>query len=278
MIIDAHLHCSGQETTIEILHALDKAGIDKAVLLAPFLTPPYSLNNPASLREATRHLGALIHGHADRLIGFAVVNPCHPTAPEDLQNAVTLGLKGVKLVPSGWYPYEETAHRIYAEAVSLKIPILFHSGIYIDGKSGRYCRPAYYEAVRDHPDLKVALAHLSWPWCDEAIALGVIDRIAGLPGAESPFRFDLSFGPPPAYRQEVLSRALDVLGPDRLQYGSDRFLPCSGETLLEARAELEHWLEILNVAPTDRSQILGGTAAAWLGLEKSLSTHKEQPC
>ena len=37
MIIDAHIHCSGNEKSDDVLRALDEAGIDKAVLLAPFL-------------------------------------------------------------------------------------------------------------------------------------------------------------------------------------------------------------------------------------------------
>ena len=40
MIVDAHLHCSGRERTADILRALDEAGVDVAVLLAPFLTEP----------------------------------------------------------------------------------------------------------------------------------------------------------------------------------------------------------------------------------------------
>jgi hypothetical protein len=41
MIVDAHLHCSGDERGADVLRALDEAGVDVAVLLAPFLTPPY---------------------------------------------------------------------------------------------------------------------------------------------------------------------------------------------------------------------------------------------
>src|SRR5207253_7782196 len=65
--------------------------------------------------------------------------------------------------------------------------------------------PSFYEAVRDHPGLKVTLAHLGWPWCDEANAVGVIDLINGVHPDDSQFRFDISFGPPPVYRRRVLA-------------------------------------------------------------------------
>ena len=37
MIIDARIHCSGNEKPDDVLRALDEAGVEKAVSLAPFL-------------------------------------------------------------------------------------------------------------------------------------------------------------------------------------------------------------------------------------------------
>jgi len=268
MLIDAHLHCSGREKTAEVLHALDVAGVDLAILLAPFLDHPYRLDDAASLRAGNRHLAQLIRDHEDRLVGFAVVNPLHPSAVDDISAAVDLGLHGLKMVPSGWYPYDDCAHRVYAKAAELRLPILFHSGIFIDGRSGRFCRPVFYEAIRDHPGLRVTLAHLGWPWCDEANAVGVIDRIHGVDHAESQFRFDLSFGPPPIYRLDVFRKALDVLGPNMLQFGSDRFLPCSGEHIRSAIDEHKALLQELNLDPQGQAAIFGRTAATWLRLDE----------
>jgi predicted TIM-barrel fold metal-dependent hydrolase len=267
MLIDAHLHLSGRESAGDVLRSLDEAGIDVAVLLAPFLTDPYTLADPASLRAGNEHLGALVRGHGDRLVGFAVVNPLHPGAADDLEDAVTrLGLRGLKLVPTGWYPYDDCAHRVYERAARLGLPVLFHSGIFIDGRSGRFCRPAFYEAVREHPGLRVTLAHLGWPWCDEANAVGLIDLINGVPADRCQFRFDFSFGPPPVYRAEVLRKALAVLGPGLLQFGSDRFFPCSGAHIRELIDESLALLDQLEVDTAARARIMSGTAAAWLGI------------
>jgi predicted TIM-barrel fold metal-dependent hydrolase len=96
MIIDAHLHCSGGETTGDVLHALDEAGVDMGVLLAPFLSAPYTLQDAASLRLANQHLSRLVAGHTDRLVGFAVVNPLFDDAVQDLDAAITqLHLRGL---------------------------------------------------------------------------------------------------------------------------------------------------------------------------------------
>jgi predicted TIM-barrel fold metal-dependent hydrolase len=267
MIIDAHLHCTGREDADGVLHSLDEADIDIGVLLAPFLDNGYTMHDADSLRQANAHLARLVHGHADRLVGFAVLNPSLPGVVDDLQRAVDAGLRGIKMVPSGWYPYDDKVQPLFAKAAELKLPLLFHSGIFIDGRSGRFCRPTFFEALRDHPGVRVTLAHLSWPWTDEAIAVGLIDLIHGVPPEQRLFRFDLSFGPPPPYRLEALRRALEVLGPDCLQFGSDCFLPCPGAQIAERRGWLVDLLDELNVSAEDCERLFARTAATWLGIE-----------
>ena len=267
MIVDAHLHCSGQESTHDVLTALDDARVDVGVLLAPFLTPPYSYGDRESLRAANRHLADIVAGHGDRLIGLAVVNPALPDAAADLRHAIEdLHLSGAKMVPSGWYPYDECALKVYSELQSLRVPVLFHSGIFIDGRSGRFCRPVFFEALREFPEVRVTLAHLGWPWCDEANAVGVIDLINGVEPDNSQFRFDISFGAPPVYRHDVLHKAVAVLGPSLLQFGSDRFFPCSGEHIATAISEARELLRAVNLSNHEIDRVMGGTASAWLRL------------
>jgi predicted TIM-barrel fold metal-dependent hydrolase len=251
-----------------VLRSLDEAGVDVGVLLAPFLSEGFSLDDARSLERANVHLANLVRGRSDRLAGFAVVDPRDPEAPLHLRHAIeTLGLVGAKMVPTGWYPYDAEVQPVFAEARRLGIPLLFHSGIFIDGRSGRFCRPTFFEALRDHPGLKVCLAHLGWPWVDEAIAVGLIDRILGVPADDSMFRFDISFGPPPPYRKEALGRSLEVLGPELLQFGSDCFLPCSSSHLAERIGWVEALFDELELDPSARARIWAGTAAAWLKLE-----------
>lgn len=266
MLIDAHLHCTGRETTSDVLRTLDDAGVDVGVLLAPFLGDGYSIDDEASLRRGNAHLARLVKGHEDRLVGMCVVDPRSAAAPRDLRHAIEgLGLHGAKMVPTGWYPYEDRVQPTFEVASELKIPVLFHTGIFIDGRSSRFCRPTYFEVMRDHPGMRVAMAHLSWPWTDEAIAVGLIDLINGVPPEKATFRFDLSFGAPPAYRKEVLSRALSVLGAGLLQFGSDCFLPCPGSELRERRRWLEDLLQELDVPAQNLQRIFCDTAQAWLG-------------
>ncbi|MDQ7990981.1 MAG: amidohydrolase family protein [Candidatus Dactylopiibacterium sp.] len=265
MIIDAHIHTTGRECARDVLDALDAAGIERGVLLAPFLSEGYSLDDADSLRRGNAHLATLVAGHADRLAGLAVVDPRDPAAPADLRHAIeTLGLTGAKMVPTGWFPYEDRVQPVFAVASELRLPVLFHSGIFIDGRSGRFCRPVFFEVLREHPGVRVTLAHLGWPWTDEAIAVGLIDRIHGIAPERVTFRFDLSFGAPPPCRRETLARALEVLGPELLQFGSDCFTPCPGSEFAERLGWLLALLDELGVHGAARHSVLCGTAANWL--------------
>src|SRR5690242_20107881 len=134
MLIDAHLHCTGRERADDVLRAFDEAGVDAGVLLAPFLSDGYTMHDAESLARANAYLASLVRGHDDRMIGFAVVNPRLPGAVEMTKRALDEhALRGLKMVPSGWVPGEECAQRVFAVAAERAAPILFHSGIFIDG-------------------------------------------------------------------------------------------------------------------------------------------------
>jgi hypothetical protein len=115
MVVDAHLHCSGNERRRDVLRSLDGAKVDVAILLAPFLTEPERLADPNSLRSANAQLATLVKILLDQLLGFAVVNLLYPHAVKELQ--------------------DDFAHRVYERASTLGIPIIFHSGILLtDGR------------------------------------------------------------------------------------------------------------------------------------------------
>ena len=64
----------------------------------------------------------------------------------------------------------------------------------------------------------------------------------------------------------MLERALAVLSPNLLQFGSDRFLPCEGASIRAAIDEVDALFDELSVSAADRRRMFCGTAAAWLGI------------
>ncbi|HEY0877962.1 MAG TPA: hypothetical protein VGE10_05870, partial [Zeimonas sp.] len=78
-------------------------------------------------------------------------------------------------------------------------------------------------------------------------------------------------------RREVLERALQVLGAELLQFGSDCFLPCSGKTIAERRGWVVDLLDEIGVDAAARERIWSGTAASWLRRDALRATPVDDP-
>ncbi len=83
-----------------------------------------------------------------------------------------------------------------------------------------------FEPLMSVAGLRFALAHISWPWCDECIAVyGKLDNAVKHAGAVGGMRIDNTPGTPKIYREDALRKTLlsgyDVL--DKLYFGSDNF-------------------------------------------------------
>jgi len=117
-------------------------------------------------------------------VGFASVDPWKGRAARDeLRRAIIdLGLRGLKLHPScqGFAPNEHRFYDLYALAVELGVPVIFHTGTTglgagVAGGGGiklGYSRPILLDDVAaDFPELQIVGAHPSWPWQDEMLAV-----------------------------------------------------------------------------------------------------------
>jgi predicted TIM-barrel fold metal-dependent hydrolase len=126
------------------------------------------------------YIAAVVRTDPDRFIGFGSVNPLYKgpdAAAAELERAVVeLGLTGVKLYPmyQHWAVNDrEVAFPIFAKAQELGIPVMIHQAgsTRIDAKL-ELGRPAMLDDVgRVFRDLRVIIAHVGWPWVDEALFL-----------------------------------------------------------------------------------------------------------
>jgi predicted TIM-barrel fold metal-dependent hydrolase len=70
-----------------------------------------------------------------------------------------LGLRGAgELVPTHWYPHDPALCMLWQALAELGMYTVFHAGIFYDGRQSTYCRPAYFESVRDATGFKGHLA------------------------------------------------------------------------------------------------------------------------
>ncbi|MGW7051653.1 amidohydrolase family protein [Streptomyces sp. NPDC054887] len=162
--------------------------------------------------------------HADVLIPFASVDPWkgRAAAREARRLVADYGVRGFKFHPSvqGFFPNDRMAYPLYEVIEETGTIALFHTGqtgigATVPGGGGirlKYSNPMHVDDVAaDFPELKIILAHPSFPWQDEALAVATHK-----PGVH----IDLS-GWSPKYFPEVLVKYANSLLQDKVLFGSD---------------------------------------------------------
>ncbi|RKX85965.1 MAG: hypothetical protein DRP70_10885 [Spirochaetes bacterium] len=221
MILDGHIHITHQfKNENGFTGTLKKSGIDGGVCIS--LAPR---EHSLPWEDRLKDLFLWIDGNP-LLFPFYWVNPLDESAGEQIQKAVELGVKGIKIICDSFYPGDEKALKIYDQIASLNLPILFHSGILWDGKvSSEFNRPAGFEVLLDVPNLRFSMAHMGWPWTDEYLAVyGKFLNSRSAYSEETPEMFiDTTPGTPEIYRNEALTKlygiGYDVA--DNVIFGSD---------------------------------------------------------
>jgi predicted TIM-barrel fold metal-dependent hydrolase len=232
MIIDCHTHVMDKSVDVKkLLGRMDDSGVDR--IMAMSAMPPVEIWGKKSTlppaRESINTLNKLVQETGERLIPFVWVDPSLDTCLDDISYAIEeKKFKGVKMIPTVWYPYDEDVWKVYEHIKQYKVPILFHSGIiWMYGDASRRCRPVNYEIMMKYPEIKFALAHCSWPWTDECIAVsGKFNEMAerGEIPAGRQMYVDMTPGTPRSYRSEVFKRIFSLPEyhfEEQLMFGTD---------------------------------------------------------
>lgn len=240
--------------------------VDKAVVLG-FRSDWLEANVPND------YISQYVRSHADRLIGFAGIDPTDPVAAvEELTRAhESLGLKGVVISPSAqdFHPSSTASLRVLAEVAAMGLPVMVHSGVGPDvtGKL-EYARPHLLDEVaRELPDLRMIVAHLGYPWVDECMVLlrkqpNVYADISGL--VSRPWR---------AYNALLTAYELEVMR--KLLFGS-RFpftSPAAAIEALYSLNQISHGTSLPNIPRESLRAIVESNATAVLGVSAP-SSHR----
>lgn len=162
--------------------------------------------------------------HKDILIPFASIDPAKGKmgAREARRLVEHYGIRGFKFHPTfqGFYPNDRSAYVLYEAIVESGVPALFHTGqtgvgAGMPGGNGlrlKYSNPMYMDDVAvDFPDMKIILAHPSFPWQEEALAVAT---------HKPNVYIDLS-GWSPKYFPPILVKYANSLLKERMLFGSD---------------------------------------------------------
>ncbi len=199
--------------------------------------------------------------HDDVVIPFASVDPARGAAGVRAARrlAAEYGVRGFKFHPNTqeFFPDDHKAYPLYEAIQEAGLIALFHTGQTGVGARTRggggirlkYANPMCVDDVAvDFPDLKIILAHPSFPWQDEALAVAT---------HKPNVYIDLS-GWSPKYFPPLLVRYANSLLRDKVLFGSD-FPVLTPERWMKDFAELP-------VKPDVRDMIMKGNAARLLGL------------
>ncbi|GGQ87808.1 amidohydrolase family protein [Kitasatospora griseola] len=162
--------------------------------------------------------------NADVLIPFASIDPFRGKAGVRQARRLVeeFGVKGFKFHPSiqAFFPNDRLAYPLYELIEETGTVALFHTGqtgigAGVPGGGGirlKYANPMHVDDVAaDFPHLKIVLAHPSFPWQDEALAVATHK-----PGVH----IDLS-GWSPKYFPPQLVQYANTLLQDKVLFGSD---------------------------------------------------------
>jgi predicted TIM-barrel fold metal-dependent hydrolase len=131
-------------------------------------------------------IGEIAAENLDAIIPFGSVHPLRgkPGAKIARRLIEDYGMRGFKFHPSvqEFFPNDAACYPVYEVLAEHRVPALFHTGqngVGSGTKGGggirlKYSNPIYLDDVAvDFPDMPIVMAHPSFPWQDEALAIAV---------------------------------------------------------------------------------------------------------
>jgi predicted TIM-barrel fold metal-dependent hydrolase len=175
-------------------------------------------------RISNEEVAEIAAQHSDALIPFGSVDPWKGKAgAQEVRRLVEqFGVRGFKFHPSiqGIAPNDPVGYPVYEAIEEMGVPALFHSGqtgigAGVPGGGGirlKYSNPMHLDDLAvDFPELRIVIAHPSFPWQDEALAVA----------NHKPYVYiDLSGWSPKYFPPQLVQYANSLLQ-DKVLFGSD---------------------------------------------------------
>lgn len=276
MIVDAHVHAWDEELHLgrgfsselrritgdstfsltvspgQLVEDLDQGGVEYAIVQGFNARRQQSYVPFSWLRDFCNTAPA-------RLAVMATLDPTGGDLAAQLSEAEVAGACGFKLLPSyGWFRVTDPALRpVYEHAARQALPVMIHASAATarDAKF-EFAHPRPIEDVAmAYPELVLVLAHLGYPWQEEAYCL--VRRFPNM-------YLDMSaFARRPGSLRNSLRLAAEYGVLDRIIYGSDSPFHGSSYQLVASIKHIWSDLALEHEAFTEAelSEVMGGRAA-----------------
>ena len=175
-------------------------------------------------RIANEEVADAARDNSDIMIAFASIDPHKGMmGVREARDLIEGGVvKGFKFHPTcqGFFPNDPLAYKLYEVIAEHKLPAIFHtghSGIGTGMRGGgglrlKYSQPIHIDDVAaDFPDMTIIMAHPSFPWQEEALAVA---------NHKPNVYIDLS-GWSPKYFPKILVQYCNTLLKKKVLFGSD---------------------------------------------------------
>ena len=254
---------SNEELAREWVRELDRNGVSKSVLMA-------------SLPGDESAAGDAVRAFPDRLYGYFMLNPLAGDAVERARRAFEeLGLQGLCLFPAmlGFSVQDERLNPLYDLAAESRGRVVFvHCGVLTVGVRAKlglasrfdmsYSNPIdLHRVALEHPDTNFVVPHFGAGYFRETLMLASLAPNVYVDTSSS--NGWTKYLTPQPTLAEVFDRALDVVGPGRLLFGSDSsFFPRGWHrAVLDAHCDS---LCSIGLPADDAKRIFGGNLSRLL--------------
>lgn len=239
-------------TAEEVIANMDEHGIDKSVILN------LGWASHELCVETNDYILEAIARYPKRLIGFCVIQPlAGDKALKELERCAQNGIKGIGEMRPDVQDFDlkdsSLMKPVIETAVKYNLIFLTHAsepvGHQYFGK-GNITPEAIYPFILNFPDLKVVCAH----WGGGLPFYALMPEVAE---ALSNVYFDTA-ATPFLYKPQIFKRVADIIGSDRILFGSDY-------PLLSPKRIIDQ-LESTGLSQEDKAKILGGNAQKLLSI------------
>lgn len=296
-VYDAHVHLFSHRF-FEILRGQRPASeesLDTMVRSLGWATPPAEPQELAAqwVAELDRHrvnrcaliasipgdegsAAAAVAAHPERFWGYFLFDPTKPEAGERAAKAFDRGLRGLCLFPAmqGFSVRDESLAPVYQAAAESPGTIIFvHCGVLSVGVRKKLGLASKFDMSRsnpldmhrvamEYPQVNFVVPHFGAGFFREALMLADLCPNVYLDTSSSN-SWTKYLTPQPSL-EDVFRQALQVLGPDRLLFGSDSsFFPRGwNRAVFDAQTQV---LQSLGVTAQSAAKIFGGNLARLLG-------------
>ena len=170
MVVDCHTHVNFIAGDTELSEHLDaSAAVDFSIVHAMCNGPSEDIN---------KQLADYVTTHADRMVGFAYIDPREDkVAPKAVKaQTLKLGLKGLVqyCCESGQHPTHSLAMQLYEAAEGLGLPVYFHNddGFLAAGSVLEYAQPYMLDEIaRTFENLKIVIGSMGMPFLEQTLAM-----------------------------------------------------------------------------------------------------------